>query len=147
MTEQIPTYLQPQYFFPVFAVMWFVVTAVLAHWSGWAHLSQKYRADGVEDGECFRFVSGSLGTRIMPVSYSNCLFISVNNHGIHLSILFLFRFQSPPLYLPWSDVESVSEKRFLFLFRWVVITVKDEWPRITLRGRAGEAALRLFGAR
>jgi hypothetical protein len=139
-------YMQPQYFLPLFAALWFGMSALLAHWGGWAHLARKYRTRDAAEGECFRFVSGSMGNRFMPVNYGNCLFIAVNASGIRLSILFPFRFQSPPLYVPWLDVESVSEKRFLFLFRYVVITVKEHWPRISLWGRAGQAVLKFYGA-
>jgi hypothetical protein len=144
MSQQIPTYIQPQYFLPVFAAAWFAITGLLAHMSGWARLAKRYRAERTEEGERFRFVSGSLWNRALPVNYGNCLFVTLNPIGIRLSILFPFRFQSPPLFVPWTDVVSVTQKRLLFLFRYVVIIVKEQWPHISLYGNAGAAAHRLY---
>ena len=111
MTDQVVAY------FPiVFAVLWFAMSALLASWSGWAQLAKTHSAVNKIEGEHFRFVSGSIG-RGVPVSYSSCLFVTVNELGFRLSVLFPFRFRSPPLFLSWSDVESVSEKRFLSTFR------------------------------
>ena len=147
MSEQIPTYMQLQYFVPLFAAMWLGATGLLAHLSGWAHLAKQYKANGALEGNRFHFASGSMGLRFFPVNYGNCLFVTVTAQGIRLAILFAFRFQSPPFYLPWSDVESVVEKRFLFLFPYTVITVKDHWPRISLWGRAGKAVVESYGSR
>ena len=144
MSTEMPEYMQPQWFIPMFAAMWCGITGLLSVLGGWATLAASYRAEGASDGERFRFVSGSLGTRFVPVNYGNCLFVTVRSHGIQLSILFPFRFLSPPLFLPWSHVESVRERRFLLLFRYAVIVVKDKWPRVSLYGRAGSAAHRSF---
>lgn len=109
-------------------------------------MAKKFRTERSPDGERFRFVSGSMGTRFVPVNYGNCLFVTLNEAGIGLSILFPFRFQSPPLFLPWADVEAVSERRFLFVLRYVVIVMKGHWPRISLYGRVSEAIRRFHGA-
>lgn len=147
MNASMPAYMQPQIFLPLFAALWFCVTGLLSHLGGWARLARTYRAEETQEGERFRFVSGSMGNRFLPVNYGNCLFVTVNARGVRISILLPFRFQSPPLYLPWSDIESVSERRFLFLFRSVVVTVRGHWPRITLWGGVGESVARFYGTR
>jgi hypothetical protein len=141
----VPTYLEPQWFIPLFALMWLGVTGLLAHLSGWTSLARSYRAGAPSNGERFRFVSGSMGLRFLPVSYGSCLFVRVEKQGFHLSILLPFRFLTPPLFIPWSDVESAVESRFL-LFRYTVLTVRSQWPRITIRGAAGTALSRTFQA-
>lgn len=143
MSQQIPTYMQPQYFLPMFAAAWFGMTGLFAYLGGWARLAKKYRTERTEEGESFRFVSGAIGNRFMPVHYGNCLFVTLNPNGIRLSILLPFRFLSPPLFVPWADVASVTEKRFLFVFRYAVILVKEQWPQITLRGQVADVARRL----
>jgi hypothetical protein len=143
----MPTYMQPQYFLPLFAAMWFGVTGLLAHFGGWAYFGRTYKSDGRVEGDRFRFVSGSMGNRFFPVNYGNCLFVTVTPHGVGISILFPFRFQCPPLYFPWTDVESVVEKRFLFLFPYTVVTIRNHWPRISLWGGAGKAVMSSYGAR
>ncbi len=128
--------LEPQWFFPFFALFWCAITALLAILGGWASLATYFRAAAPVEGERFRFVSGSMGARFLPVNYGNCLFVTVNETGFRLSILLLFRLLSPPLFIPWKVVTSVEPKRFLY-FRYTVVKLRDQWPRISLAGKAG----------
>jgi hypothetical protein len=138
MATTIPAFLQPPWFFLYFGLLWFAVTGILAHWSGWATLAERFRSDDSVQGELFRFASGSMGRRWIPVSYGNCLFVTVTPRGLHLSLFLPFRFLSPPLWVAWSDVESVMQKRIL-LTSVTTLVLKEAWPRITLRGSAGKA--------
>jgi len=131
-----PWLLEPQWFFPFFALFWAGITGLLAILGGWASLATYFRAEGRVEGERFRFVSGSMGIRFLPVSYGNCLFVTVNEAGFRLSIFFPFRILSPPLFIPWKSVASVESKRLLF-FRYTVVHLRDQWPRISIRGNAG----------
>lgn len=132
----VPAYMQPQWFFPLFAIVWFGIGGLIAYTSGWARLAATFRASQPVAGERFRFVSGSMGAAFFPVNYGGCLFFAVGDMGIRLSVLFLFRLLSPPLFIPWSQVESVTAKRSLF-GRYAVIRVRNHWPTISVRGRAG----------
>lgn len=140
-----PESLDPRWFAALFVAMWLVITGLLARFSGWASLATPFRAESRPEGERFRFVSGSLGRQFLPVSYGNCLFVTVNPKGLYLSILFPFRFQGPPLFVPWSRVESAVEQRFL-LVPYVVITIRDHWARISLRGASGRSAKEFYEA-
>lgn len=144
-SEPMPVWLQPQWFLPLFVVMWLLMTGLLAHLGGWASLASMFRAQDRISGERFRFASGTLGRRFLPVSYGNCLFVTINSQGLYLSILFPFRFQSPPLFVPWSRVQSIQEKRILS-FRYWLIEVRDHWSRITLRGAPGRRAKEAYEA-
>jgi hypothetical protein len=130
--------MEPQWFFPLFGVMWLTISALLSHTGGWASLAKQFRVNEPGTGERFRFVSGSMGRGVFPVSYGGCLFVVVNDVGFRLSILFLFRFQTPPLFIPWSMIESVEEKQRLFV-DYTRIRVRDQWPTISIRGRAGQS--------
>ena len=130
--------MQPQWLPLTFIVMWIVITGLLAHLSGWAGLSSYLRATAPPGGEHFRFVSGSMGLKFFPVSYSGCLFLDVNTEGFRLSVLFPFRLQSPPLFVPWAQVATVTEKRFLFM-EFTDLRLRDHWPTISIRGKAGKA--------
>jgi hypothetical protein len=132
----VRAHMEPQWFLPLFVIMWLVITGVLSRLGGWASLATQFRSSQPADGERFRFVSGSMGKRAFPVSYGGCLFVVVSQRGFALSILFPFRFQSPPLFIPWAQVESVEEKRLLFV-SYVVVRLREQWPLISLRGRAG----------
>ena len=140
-----PEFLDPRWFLPAFVAMWLVITGLLAHLGGWASLAALFRVESRPEGERFRFVSGSIGGRFLPVSYGNCLFVTVSPKGLYLSILFLFRFQSPPLFVPWSRVETVVERRML-LVSYVDIRIRDHWARISLRGASGRRAKEFYDA-
>jgi len=141
----VPEALQPQWFLPLFALMWLVITGLLSCIGGWASLARAFPARNEVDGERFRFRSGSLGRRYFPVRYGNCLFVTINQTGFRLSILFPFRFLSPPIYVPWDDVVAVEEKR-LFFFRYYVLSIRDHWSRISVRGAPGRSLKEQFEA-
>src|ERR687883_215872 len=130
-------FLQPQWFLPLFVLLWVGVTGFLAVLGGWSGLATHLRAEQPVEGERFRFVSGSLGARFLPVSYGRCLFVAVNESGFGLSILFLFRVLGPPLFIPWREVELVEQKRFLF-FQYTVVRLRNQWPTLSIRGEAGK---------
>jgi hypothetical protein len=118
--------------------MWLGVGGLLSLLGGWFGLAADFRAEQPALGERFRFVSGSMGSRLFPVRYSNCLFVTVNDSGFRLSILFPFRFLTPPLFVPWSAIASIEQKKFLLVFRYTAIRVRDRWPTISVRGDAGQ---------
>lgn len=118
--------------------MWSGISVLLANLSGWTSLSRYLRADSPPSGERFQFVSGAMGQRLFPVSYSACLFVDVSDTGFRLSILFPFRLLSPPLFVPWTQVTSVAERHFL-LVRYTEIRLRDHWPTIAIRGKAGNS--------
>jgi hypothetical protein len=139
-----PEYMQ-QSFLPVFVLGWFLVTGLLAYLSGWVALAARFRADGPVDGARFQFSSGSLGRRFLPVSYGNCLFVTVNPQGLRLAIFLPFRFLSPPLYISWKDIDSMTERRILF-FDVVTFTICDSWVLLSLRGAPGRGAKEAYSA-
>lgn len=134
-----------RWFVPFFAVLWLVVTALLAFASGWVSLARRFRARENIVGQRFRFRSGRLGRKISSVRYGSCLFITVNEAGFRLSVFFMFRFLSPPIFIPWEQVESVEERRLL-LVDCYVIHIRDHWSQILLWGDAGRALKEQFDA-
>ena len=124
------------WFVPLFVLLWFLVTGLLAVVSGWTGLAKRWRTQNTPEGERFRMASAAIGARFLPVSYSNCLTVVVSDKGLAISILFPFRFLSPPLFIPWSQVSHVSEGRFLF-FRHVIVEPLNHWSRIKLYGKVG----------
>jgi hypothetical protein len=143
MQPSTPPDALPQWFFPLFALSWLAISALLSLIGGWHSLAQEFRAEDDGSGERFYFVSGGLGARFAPVSYRGCLFVTVGDRGIRLSIFFLFRFLSPPLFIPWEEVSSVEERRFLF-FRHTVIHLRDRWQEISLVGKAARCVQEVF---
>jgi len=78
-----------------------------------------------------------------PVSYRSCLFFTVADTGFLLSVFFLFRFLSPPLFIPWAQVESVTEQRVWFL-QTAVIRMRDSSTKIMVRGRVAQAIMMAY---
>ena len=136
--------LAPEWFISEFAALWLIISAVLSLLGGWHSLAGEFRASKPSQGVKFRFCSGSLGRWPFPVTaYGNCLFVTVSDVGLRLSIFFPFRFLSPPLFIPWHAVQSVESGRFLFL-RYSLIRLRRGWPAIALRGRAGREVAARF---
>ena len=133
--------MESKWLLPVFAALGFGGTGLLARLSGWATLAERFRSDAPVDGTRFRFASGSLGRGWFPVSYGSCLFVTVNSMGLRLSLFLLFRFSSPPLFVPWTAVESIVQKRILFI-RFTTLVLHGTWPRVTLQGRSAAALYR-----
>jgi hypothetical protein len=90
-------------------------------------------------------VTGSIGMRLLPLNYRHCLFATINDMGFHLAILFLFRFLSPPLFISWLQVESVVEKRLLFM-RYAAVKIRGHWPTVSISGNAGKRLLEIHAA-
>jgi len=131
-------FMHPQWFFPAFAAMWLGISGLLAHWSGWVNLAERFRSDGAIDGIRFRFASGSIGRRWLPVGYGKCLFVTVAPMGLRLSLFLPFRYSSPPLFVPWTAVASVVQKRTRPM-SVTTLVLYDTWPQISLRGAPGKA--------
>jgi hypothetical protein len=140
-----PTVLQPQWSFPIFVAGWLAVCALLSRISGWSRLAEQFRTDAPVSGEQFRFASGSMGSRLFPANYKSCLSVAVSPAGLRLSLQFPFRFMSPPLFIPWTEVESVEEIR-RFLLRGAAIRLRNQWPLISLYGRAGRCVSESYRA-
>ncbi len=130
-------------FFAVFAATWVGVNLVLALLSGWLILWFRFPGGPAIQGRRFRFVSGSMGMFGFPARFSRVLFVSVGPKGIRLNLLFLFRLFSPPIMIPWSAVESVTERK-LWFFRRTVIHIEGSWLEIRLQGEAAREVRRQF---
>lgn len=137
---QLPPDPSSPWFAVFFAAMWFGVTGLLSVLSGWHGMAERWREAQEHAGERFRFRSASIGMRFFPVGYGNCLNFTVSERGLGISLLFVFRFLSPPLFIPWTEVTEVKEGKFLF-FRYVVVQPKDHWSRIKVYGAVAEKVL------
>jgi hypothetical protein len=120
-----------------FATLWCAVNGLLAVLSGWRSFAGEFRARQPPTGRPYKWVSGRIGA-FVPVNYRSVLGVAVDVHGFELSVMPLFALFSPRLRIPWTKVESVVEKKFLWM-RYVVVTVRGYAPRIELAGLAGEA--------
>src|SRR5213594_4151210 len=65
------------WFVVAFAAMWTGVAALLSRIGGWRELAESYPARPHPIVEVFRVASLGLGTGLFPVSYSNCLSVTI----------------------------------------------------------------------
>ena len=137
MQAQTIAILAPVLFVPLFAAFWLGITALLAHLSGWTRLAQRFGSDAVVEGEHFRFASAAIGAAV-PVSYRNCLSVTVGRSGFSIRPFFAFRFRSPPLFIPWTQVAGVSEQQ-VWLVRAAVVSLRDTSVQIKLAGAPGDS--------
>lgn len=91
-----------------FVIMWVVVLSLLANIGGWSRLAQHYQAQTKFQGKKWHFRSGRMGL----TNYSACLTIGLNNYGLYVAVLPLFRVGHPPLLIPWSDITTSKSKHF-----------------------------------
>jgi hypothetical protein len=140
-----PKILEPQWFFPFFVVLWFSISALVSRVSGWTKLAERFRAANGLDGERFRFASASIGALSwLPVGYSGCLFFTVGRTGFRMSVFFPFRFLTPPLFIPWAQVEVVTEQTSWLAHR-VVVRIRGYSSKISVLGHAGKSIAHAYG--
>jgi len=105
-----------------FAVFFIVVPVlvffIISKMSGWSRLAEVYRFNGDFEGTKFNFISGRIGI----MNYNSILFLRASSRGFYISVPLPFKFFSPPLLIPWDDVniEGVTgllKNQVLFRFR------------------------------
>ena len=127
----------PESFVLLFVVVWLGISGGLAQAAGWASLAAKFRQAKPLRGERFTSVSGAMGKGRFPVGYRSCLSVVVGDTGFSLAVLFPLRFRSPPLFVPWAQVETVVEEKLLF-GRYTAVHLRGQWQVISIRGPAGQ---------
>jgi hypothetical protein len=134
-----------EWFLPLFVVTWAFTCAMLSIVGGWHRLAVRFPASSAIDGEKYRFASMSLGSGFFPVSYRSSLFVTVGHSGLALSVLFLLRVMHPPLFIPWSAIETVRSERS-WLLSGKAVYLRGFNKRLLFRGRAGKKILEAFNA-
>jgi hypothetical protein len=119
----------------IFAVVWLLITTLLANLSGWVGLARAFRAGSPPVGRSFGFGSGRIGM----VNFRNCLTLTVGDKGFQLSIWPLFRgLATPDLFIPYAAISNIEERKILFL-SYPAILLRDHATVIAIHGEAGNA--------
>lgn len=125
-------------FLPLFIAFWCVITLVVSIMGGWFVLAKYYRATQPFNGTRWHFRSASVHTESRPQSnYAGVLTLGANSQGLYISVLFPFRIGHPPLFIPWSEVES-SEPHRQLLFSMVQLNFKKA-PSVSVKISRGLA--------
>ncbi len=93
-----------------FTLYWMFLSWLFAVMSGWRELASAYPAPEPCDGDCWHFQSAALR---WGFGFNGCLNVCANSQGVHLSILFVFSFAQPPVFMPWSDISGTERKNWL----------------------------------
>ncbi|MGH8212181.1 MAG: hypothetical protein ACREPP_02980 [Rhodanobacteraceae bacterium] len=100
----------PFLFLPLFLAFWCAICVALSFMGGWHALGQQYRATQPFGGRRWHLRSASMRL----VNYGGVLTLGANAEGLFISVLFPFRLGHPPLFIPWSQIESAEPYRQLF---------------------------------
>lgn len=130
----------PEWLVLGFVGLWLAMSAFLSLLSGWHALARSFRSEGPAEGERFERCPGALGFGQLPVSYGRMLSVTVSAEGFSLSVLFLFRFMHPPLFIPWSAIERCENVRRWFSER-VAVQLPGFSPQLLFGGEAGRRIL------
>ena len=135
----MPSFLEPHWLFLLFIAACVAGVVLLARMAGWPSLATTLGAQAVPAGEGLRFVTGSLGSPALPIKYKNCLRLVVNEEGFYVALMLPFRFASPPLFVPWAQIESCTVEQ-AFSTQIVSFRFRGQWAGLKLRGVAGQRA-------
>lgn len=115
--------------FPVVFVLFWIGVIYLISWlSGWQRLAKKY-ATWMEPPTLRRSMASA---RIGLSNYNGVLQLGLNPQGIYLSVFILFRVGHKPLFIPWSEIDEVTEVHFLFRKLYKIKIRKPELTTILL---------------
>lgn len=115
--------------FPLLLVAAFFFTAHLtAAVGGWRELARVYRADGPIAGA--REWRNRGGRMRYATQYNGCLNIAANAMGVQLSLWRIFP-AHPPLFIPWSDIQT--EPVDGMLFAWTRLSFRRAAPTLMLK--------------
>lgn len=99
---------------------------------GWKSLAEKYRFDDKSEGERIGITSLSVNS----ANYNNAIVVKYNYNGLYLKTIFLFRLFHPPVFIPWSEIKNVRDKKIFFIKLKELIIGNPFVAMITLKASA-----------
>jgi len=94
--------------FPAFFVAAFLVISFLMSWiGGWGALARSFRAQSEFRGD------KQTGQRVRMrwrAGYNYCVTIGCDASGLYLAMNWLYRFQHPPLFIPWNEIARLRPR-------------------------------------
>lgn len=135
-----------QWFLLFIGLFWFGGVGLMSLAGGWHRLASRFRAPSRTEGERFRFATVYIRSGRLPVSYVNCLFVTVSPAGVRLSVLSLLRFLHPPLFVPWSAVSTVQSEA-LSSAMYTAMYLRDLDTRLLFTQPVAKKLLEAFNTR
>jgi len=97
----------PLIFIVLLITGWIIFSFLVSYMSGWRQLAKAYRANQPFSGNRFRPWAASMR---WGVNYNGLITLCANPHGLFISTSFLFRAGHPPLFVPWADISTSTER-------------------------------------
>lgn len=125
--------------FPIaFMALWSLVLLILSSLGGWGELALWYRAERLPQGSARKSgVSLAMGRGWLKVSYRSGVQLGVTPEGIGLKPILVLGLFHPPLFLPFAEMETRFEKKFLGRYYRITPT-RSQALGILLPGRIGD---------
>jgi hypothetical protein len=139
-------FLDPAWLAVGFIVFWLAISGGISFASGWRQLAERFASDRPVHGEDFRFAWVAFARGSVPVAYKGCVFANVGSSGIALSMLFLFRFLHPRLFIPWLEIENCAREKYWFR-DVVAVEVRGFDGKLLFRGGLGNRILEMWAKR
>jgi hypothetical protein len=122
-----------KYMFPfIFIFFWLSISAFISFISGWHKLAKLHPWQEPVRATKLGPIAISFGYDSLPASIGG-VYVRLSPYAISFSIIFLFRFFNPPMSVPWSQVSSCTQSKWLF------------WPITVLRFREISQSMRFSG--
>ena len=130
----------PLSIFVLFMLVWFTTLLLTSVIGGWLRLADKFPRRQKPGGKAIKYVSGSLNYgsrvhRLLRANYGRLLTLWVDQNGLTLAVLPIFRPAHPPIQLPWSVVTQTDSSNS----NSVILQVASPATTIVLRGKGADA--------
>ena len=96
----------------IFLLFWIGGVFAISRFGGWNKLADKYRAKITFHGKLWHYQSG--WTKI-GFAYRYSLLVGVNQDGLYIRPVLIFRWCHPPLFIPWEEL--ITEDRGISIFK------------------------------
>ncbi len=115
----------------VIAAVWTLLCYGLSRLGGWRDLARHYLAGSRFHGRRLHFQGVQFAGW---VGYNGSFTPGADSMGLYLSVWPIFRIAHPPLYVPWSEIETnVQERRFISVVSFRFAASPATRMRTTLR--------------
>lgn len=129
-----------------FLGIWCVVSSMISFLGGWWSLAKKYPAEETTfwiadagNERRFRWTSLTMGPPYFPSNYGNCINVVVDDRGIEIRVMWMFRLMHPPVRIPWDAIESCETARFFLIYRQAIVGINNVSHPIRFFGKCGDA--------
>lgn len=131
-----------------------LVVAIVSVIGGWYRLSKLYPAEETTyrmadetTSKKYRWASLVMGPPYFPTNYGNCLNVVVSDQGVRIAVGLLFRTLHPPIFIPWSAVESCTLDRQFAIFTRATVEIDGIAHPLRLFGNCAREIDRLWKER